>query len=274
MRRSGLLDKGSELLVKHRSLVIGLVLVSLGGVGLLVHLGIILNTKKPHRPSPAPSPAVQVKVSVPRPNPEAVSPPDSPRRPAPSKPLSASSHTRPQAVHPVDVRSEPSAVETGQVVPVIVERRRSAVMIIRDNPAKPQGEHGVPSGESVQSVDNRSAPRKDSPAEPAAESMPFFAPPAPPEGGINALIESTPQPNMKQALSAYIRTYYPLIMLDAESVKLLDAQGKAEYTRQKAALDKELVDSLRDSMVPTPGGIDSGYPKELIDTFRSYPDDR
>ena len=33
MRRSGLLDKGSELLVKHRSLVIGLVLVSLGGCG-------------------------------------------------------------------------------------------------------------------------------------------------------------------------------------------------------------------------------------------------
>lgn len=260
MRPSGLLQKGSELLLKHRSLVIGLILVSLGGVVLLIHLGIILDAKKPPRPSPVPTPAIQVELNPPSPKQEVASPPDNPQR----HPPSVSPRRRPQSVHPIDERSQPSQVTTGKVVPVIVERRRSAVLITRDNLAKQREDSGTP----IQAEQHRTEPpRKERVTEPN-DAMPFFAPPVPPEGGINALIASTPQSDMKQALAGYIRTYYPLVTLDAASIKQLNPQGKAEYDRQKAALDQELLDSISGSIAPTPGGIDSGYPQELMEMLR------
>ena len=258
MRFSELLHKR---LLKHRSLVIGLGLVSVGGVALLVHLGVILNTKKPPRPSPAPSPAIQVKISQPR-KPKVVSPPEtSPRNPPPRR--------RPQAIHAVDRRSEPAQITTGKVVPVIVERHRSVVAIVRENQPK-QASKGE--AQVQQARVERSDVADDSAAAPDA-SMPFFAPPAPPEGGINALIEGGTQTDVKEALAGYIRTYYPLVTLDAESISLLDPQGKAEYERQKAALDKEILDSLRDTIVPTPGQVSGDLSQELIDTLKGYADD-
>ena len=96
MRSSELLKKLSDLVLKHRSLVIGLAVVSSLGVALLIHLGVILDTKKPPRPSPAPSPAIEVEInssSEPRvtsaPEPSVVSPPS----PKPSR-----VYSRPTAV--------------------------------------------------------------------------------------------------------------------------------------------------------------------------------
>ena len=251
MRVSELLHK---LLLKHRSIVIGLALVSVGSVALLIHLGVILDTKKPPRPSPAPSPAIQVKISQPR-KPKVAAPPDNPPQqvevastPAPSR-RNPQPRRRPQAIHAVDRRSEPAQVTTGKVVPVIVERRRSVVAIVRENQPK-QASKGE--AQVQQARGDRSDVADDSAAAPDA-SMPFFAPPAPPEGGINTVIEGGAQTDVKEALAGYIRTYYPLVTLDAESISLLNPQGRAEYERQKAALDKELLDSLRDVIAPTPG---------------------
>ncbi len=268
MRFSELLHK---LLLKHRSIVIGLGLVSVSSVALLVHLGVILNTKKPPRPSPAPSPAIQVKISQPR-KPEVASPAEaSPRKPASTLEAAAPAGTssrNPQAIHAVDRRSEPSQTGIGQVVPIIVERRRSVVAIVRENQPKQASK-----GETqVQAVSDELERVEDSDAAPDA-SMPFFAPPVPPEGGINALIAGGAQTNVKEALAGYIRTYYPLAVLDAESINLLDPQGKAEYDRQKAALDKEILDSLRDIIAPTPGEVSSELSQELIDTLKGYADD-
>ena len=87
------------------------------------------------------------------------------------------------------------------------------------------------------------------------------------------VITSSIYTNVKEALAGYIRTYYPLAVLDAESINLLDPQGKAEYDRQKAALDKEILDSLRDIIAPTPGEVSSELSQELIDTLKGYADD-
>ena len=255
-----------EFLLKYRTLVIALGLVTSLGFGLLIHLGVILDRKKPPGPSPAPSPTIRVKR---KPKPpvskqEAAAPPETSRRNPPSPPP----RRRPQAIHAVDVRSEPSQTATGKVVPIIVERRRSVVAIVRENQPKQASK-----GETqVQAVSDELERVEDSDAAPDA-SMPFFAPPVPPEGGINALIAGGAQTNVKEALAGYIRTYYPLAVLDAESINLLDPQGKAEYDRQKAALDKEILDSIRDTIVPTPGEVSSELSQELIDTLKGYADD-
>ena len=262
MRPSGLLQQCAELLLKHRTLVIGLILVSLGGVALLIHLGVILDTKKPPRPSPAPSPGIQVEInssSKPRvtsaPEPGVVSPPS----PEPSR-----VYSRPKAVRLDNFPVGRTANSREKAVPVIIERRSSAVVITQ----VPQAKQGAGSGTPIQAEQHRTEPpRKERVIEPA-DAMPFFAPPVPPEGGINALIASTLQSDMKQALAGYIRTYYPLVALDAASINQLNPQGKAEYERQKAAFDKELSDVLSDSISPTPGGIDSGYPQELLDMLK------
>ena len=255
-----------EFLLKYRTLVIALGLVTSLGFGLLIHLGVILDRKKPPGPSPAPSPTIRVKR---KPKPpvskqEAAAPPETSRRNPPSPPP----RRRPQAIHAVNVRSEPSQTATGKVVPIIVERRRSVVAIVRDN--QPKQASTVET--QVQVVGDELERVEDRAAAPDA-IMPFFAPPAPPEGGINALIEGGAQTDVKAALAAYIRTYYPLVTLDAESINLLDPQGKAEYERQKAALDKELLDSIRDTIAPTPGEVSSDLSQELIDTLKGYADD-
>jgi hypothetical protein len=255
-----------EFLVKYRTLVIALGLVTSLGFGLLIHLGVILDRKKPPGPSPAPSPTIRVKRTTKPPvsKQEAAAPPETSRRNPPPPPPPR----RPQAIHAVDRRSEPSQTGIGQVVPIIVERRRSVVAIVRENQPKQASK-----GETqVQAVSDELERVEDSDAAPDA-SMPFFAPPAPPEGGINALIEGGAQTDVKAALAAYIRTYYPLVTLDAESINLLDPQGKAEYDRQKAALDKEILDSIRDTIVPTPGEVSSELSQELIDTLKGYADD-
>ena len=251
-----------EFLLKYRTLVIALGLVTSLGFGLLIHLGVILDRKKPPGPSPAPSPTIRVKRKTKPPvsKQEAAAPPETSRR----NPPSPQARRRPQAIHAVDVRSEQSQTATGNV-PIIVERRRSVVAIVRDNQPKQASK-----GEAqVQVVGDE---LDEDSAAPAA-SMPFFAPPAPPEGGINALIEGGAQTDVKEALAGYIRTYYPLVTLDAESINLLDPQGKAEYERQKAAFDKELLDSLRDTIAPTPGEVSSDLSQELIDTLKGYADD-
>ena len=129
------------------------------------------------------------------------------------------------------------------------------------------GKQGAGSGTPIQAGHDRKEPRK-APAATTDDVIPFFAPPDAPEGGIKALIEGTAQADIKGVLQAYIRTYYPLVALDAASINQLNPQGKAEYERQKAAFDKELSDVLSDSISPTPGGIDSGYPQELLDMLR------
>ena len=253
-----------EFLLKYRTLVIALGLVTSLGFGLLIHLGVILDRKKPPRPSPAPSPTIRVKRKTKPPvsKQEAAAPPETSRRNPPPP------RRRPEAIHAVDRGSEPAQVSTKKVVPVIVERRRSVVAIVRENQPKQASK-----GETqVQAVSDELERVEDSDAAPDA-SMPFFAPPVPPEGGINALIAGGAQTDVKEALAGYIRTYYPLAVLDAESINLLDPQGKAEYDRQKAALDKEILDSLRDTIVPTPGEVSSELSQELIDTLKGYADD-
>ena len=253
-----------EFLLKYRTLVIALGLVTSLGFGLLIHLGVILDRKKPPRPSPAPSPTIRVKRTTKPPvsKQEAAAPPETSRRNPPPP------RRRPEAIHAVDRGSEPAQVSTKKVVPVIVERRRSVVAIVRENQPKQASK-----GETqVQAVSDELERVEDSDAAPDA-SMPFFAPPVPPEGGINALIAGGAQTDVKAALAGYIRTYYPLAVLDAESINLLDPQGKAEYDRQKAALDKEILDSIRDTIVPTPGEVSSELSQELIDTLKGYADD-
>ena len=39
------------------------------------------------------------------------------------------------------------------------------------------------------------------------------------------------------------------------------------------AFDKELLDSLRDTIAPTPGEVSSDLSQELIDTLKGYADD-
>ena len=245
-----------EILLKYRSLVIALGLVTSLGVALLIHLKPPAK-KSPPRPSPAPPAAIEVEVNPPS-KPEVVSPSNTlpPQRNRVSP--------RPRSVGSVNTRVEPSQITTGaKVVPVIVERRSSAVVITRGNKVKQGSGNGV----QTQTEKDRLEPLKE-PTAATDAAMPFFAPPAPPEGGINALIENTPAPNVKEALAGYIRTYYPLVILDAESIGLLNPQGKAEYERQKAALDKELFDSVRDLISPTPGDIPQGYPQDLIEMLR------
>ena len=253
MRFSELLQK---LLLKHRSLVIGLVVVTSLGVALLIHLGVILDGKKPPRPSPAPRPATQVEINSSL-KPRATSAPEPSVVPSPPpEPSRASSRLQ-------SVRLDEFPAERGQgpVVPVIIERRSSAV-VITQAPNPKQG-----AGTPIQEGDAKKKPRETLPAA-TDDVLPFFAPPDAPEGGIKALVESTAQANIKGALQAYIRTYYPLVALDAASIKHLNPQGKAEYERQKAAFDKELSDVLRDSISPTPDGIAPGYPQELMDMLR------
>lgn len=257
----------SEFLLKYRSLVIALAVVTSLGVGLVVmHLKPI--NKKPPRPSPGPPPAVEVGIHR-QPKSAVVSPPDN-RQPKlesaspPPLPKREEVSPRPRAFRTVNTPVEPAQISTGKVVPVVIKRSRSVVAITRGDKVEQRGG----SGTHIQAGQNRLEPPEDRAAAPDAV-VPFFAPPAPPEGGINALIEDTPQSNMKEALVGYIRTYYPLMTLDAESIKLLNVQGKAEYARQKAALDKELSDSIRGSIFPTPGDIPNTLPQELIDTLRT-----
>ena len=258
-----------DFLLKYRSMVIALAVVTLLGVGLFMHLKSPIK-KKPPRPSPAPSAAIQVKVHR---QPESAVESRSNNRQPKLESVSESNNSssprnrvspRPQAFHPVETRVGPAQDATGKGVPVIVERRSSAIVIMQSAKAEQRSDSGV----EIQAEVDRSAPREAVAAE-SDDEMPFFAPPAPPEGGLNALIEGTPQSNMKEALVGYIRTYYPLVTLDAESIELLNVQGKAEYARQKAALDKELSDSVRGSIFPTPGDIPNTLPQELIDTLRA-----
>ncbi|MDE0044210.1 MAG: hypothetical protein OXT74_19390 [Candidatus Poribacteria bacterium] len=258
MRPTDSFKKRSNLLQKHLSLVVGLAVVATLGVAMLIHQGVIFDTKKPPRPSPAPKPAIEVQINSSR-KPSVT--PSAPK-PAPrvtSAPSSSRSSSRPQSVR---LDSFP-AERRGQapVVPVIVERRRSTVVITQ----APTPQQGADSG--IPAVQPRKEPRKAPPA--AADGvLPFFAPPDAPEGGIKGLIEGTSQANIQGALQAYIRTHYPLVTLDAESIRHLNPEGKAEYERQKAAFDKEISDVLRGSISPTPGEIDSGYPQELMDLLK------
>ena len=102
-----------EFLLKYRTLVIALGLVTSLGFGLLIHLGVILDRKKPPGPSPAPSPTIRVKRKLKPPvsKQEAAAPPETSRRNPPSPPP----RRRPQAIHAVDVRSEPSQTATGKL---------------------------------------------------------------------------------------------------------------------------------------------------------------
>lgn len=246
-----------EFLVKYRTLVIALGLVTSLGLGLLIHLGTKPEVKKPPIPPAAPPPAVQVEINQ-QPKSAVMSPPNNP------SPNRNRVSPRPRAVRSVNTQAEPSQNSTGKFVPVIIERRRSVVAITQVPKVK-QGSNNEP---HIQAGDNRLEPHEERAAE-TDDIMPFFAPPVPPEGGINALIEGAAQTNIKEALTAYIRIYYPLVTLDTESINLLNPQGKAEYERQKAALDKELFDLLRGSISPTPGEVPSTFPQELIDTLRT-----
>ena len=244
-----------ELLLKYRSLVIALGLVTSLGLGLLIHLGSKPAVKTP----PAPPAAVQKVEIHPQPKQEVVS--------RPNDPLLQQNAVSPRlrSVRSVNTQVEPAAqIPTGQVVPVIVERRRSAVVITQ----APQAEQGSDSGTQIQARDNRRLEPRKAPAAATDGAMPFFAPPAPPDGGINALVETTSPPKIKEALSDYIRTYYPLLALDAASIDQLNEQGKTEYARQKAAFDKELSDVLGGSIYPTSGEIPNTFPEDLIETLR------
>ena len=258
-----------EFLVKYRTLVIALGLVTSLGLGLLIHLGTKPEVKKPPIPPAAPPPAVQVEINQ-QPKSAVMSPPNnpspklesvSPPHPPPNRNRVS---PRPRAVRSVNTQAEPSQNSTGKFVPVIIERRRSVVAITQ----VPKVKQGSNNETHIQAGDNRLEPHEERAAE-TDDIMPFFAPPVPPEGGINTLIEGAAQTNIKEALTAYIRTYYPLVTLDTESINLLNPQGKAEYERQKAALDKELFDLLRGSISPTPGEVPSTFPQELIDTLRT-----
>ena len=246
-----------EFLVKYRTLVIALGLVTSLGLGLLIHLGTKPEVKKPPIPPAAPPPAVQVEINQ-QPKSAVMSPPN---HPSPNRNRVS---PRPRAVRSVNTQAEPSQNTTGKFVPVIIERRRSVVAITQ----VPKVKQGSNNETHIQAGDNRLEPHEERAAE-TDDIMPFFAPPVPPEGGINTLIEGAAQTNIKEALTAYIRTYYPLVTLDTESINLLNPQGKAEYERQKAALDKELFDLLRGSISPTPGEVPSTFPQELIDTLRT-----
>lgn len=232
----------SVLLLKHRSLVIALTLVSLVGVGLLIYLFAKLAVRKPPGP-PAPSPVSQIEVN---------SSHQVPPVPSRSKP-----------VRSADIQAEPMPISTGKVGPVIIKRRSSIVTVTQTPQIKQESDNAT----HIQAEHDRLEPREETPAD-TNDAIPFFAPPDAPPGGISALIESATQANVKGALQAYIRTYYPLVVLDAKSINLLNRQGRAEYERQKAALDKELFDSIRGSISPTPGDIQQGYPRELIDMLR------
>ena len=252
-----------DFLLKYRSMVIALAVVTSVGVGLFMHL------KPPvKKDPPRPTAPIQVRISQSRkPAVESRSNNRQPKLESVSKdqvPNWDRVSPRPQAIEAFDVRSEPVQTGTGQYVPIIVERRQSVVAIVREN--QPQQ---TSRGETqVQAVNDELEGVEGSDAA-SDGAMPFFAPPVPPEGGINALIEGGAQTDVKEALAAYIRTYYPLVTLDAESISLLDSHGKAEYERQKAALDKELLGSLRDMIVPTPGEVSSDLSQELIDLLRS-----
>ena len=127
-----------ETLLKHRSLVIALAVVILLGAGLALHLKSPMK-KKPPRPSPAPSAAVQVEINPPS-KPAVVSPPHNrlPNRNRVSP--------RPQAVRSVNTRVEPAQVSTGgKMVPVIIERSRSAVVITQAPKAQQASDNGDPS---------------------------------------------------------------------------------------------------------------------------------
>lgn len=97
-------------------------------------------------------------------------------------------------------------------------------------------------------------------------------PPTPPERGLIALIDATPDDatyeEFEERFTEYTLTYYPLTMLEPEEVALLDPEAKAAYERQKAASHKEFIDMLREdfaSMSPEMLATLPGDMKELFE---------
>ena len=101
-----------EFLVKYRTLVIALGLVTSLGLGLLIHLGTKPEVKKPPIPPAAPPPAVQVEINQ-QPKSAVMSPPNNP------SPNRNRVSPRPRAVRSVNTQ-EPSQNSTGKFVPVII----------------------------------------------------------------------------------------------------------------------------------------------------------
>lgn len=95
----------------------------------------------------------------------------------------------------------------------------------------------------------------------------YFNPPPPPSGGINSIFAGATEDNIAERATSYIRRYYPLVGTNPALVSH-NEKAKAEYARQKAALNKEMFDAVRESFSSTPPEMLETLSSDLLDELR------